>query len=178
MILTQVAKVVLRISPLAGSVRWGFIYLAAEEHHQEDAIMAYSESAGCVVLVVPCPNFDAFMAENHLSNCDIVFVLDLPCHIIPAGIKILHANWHNNSPNLDWMPAPPDTSSFVSSRASSSCQSLHSSQPHLSVWATSHQKGSGHSQPDPDDFGFNEILHHSVPSTIFMGGNVASQGGI
>jgi hypothetical protein len=140
--------------------------------------MAYFERAMHDILVMPCPNFEAFMAENHLSNCDIVFVLDLPRHVILAGIKIPHTNWHNDSPNLDWMPTPPNTSSFVSSRASSSCQSLHSSQFFFSLRATSHQEGSGHCQPYPDGIRFNEVLHHSVPSTVFMGGSVASQGGI
>jgi hypothetical protein len=159
-------------------VRHSLIYLAADERHHEDAITAYFESTGRDVLVMPCPNFQAFMAETHLSNCNTVFVWDLPRHVIPVGIKILHANWHSNSPNLDWMPAPSNTSSFVSSCASSSCQSLHSSQPFLSLRVTSHQEGSGHCRLDPDGIGFNEVLHHSVPSTVFMGGSVASQGGI
>jgi hypothetical protein len=64
MILTHIAKVVLRISPLAGSVQHGSIYLATKNSHQEDAITAYFESAGCDVLVMPCPNFEAFMAET------------------------------------------------------------------------------------------------------------------
>jgi hypothetical protein len=75
------------------------------------------------------------------------------------------------------MPAPPDTFSFMSVRASSSCRSLHSSQPLLSLQATSHQEGSSRRWPDPDGVSFNEVLHHSVPSMVFMGGSVASQGG-
>jgi hypothetical protein len=163
---------------LAEFVRHSFIYLAAKERHQEDAITAYFETAGHDVLVMPCPNFEASKAENHLSNHNIVFVSDLPRHVIPAGIKILHANQHNDSPNLDWMAAPPNTSSFMSLHASSSCQSLHSSQPLLSLRATSHQEGRGNCRPDLDGVDFNEVLYHSVSSMVFMGGSVASQGGI
>jgi hypothetical protein len=64
MFLTQVSKVVLCISPLAGSVRRGIIYLGTDEHHQDDAITAYFKSTGHDILVMPCSNFEVFMAEK------------------------------------------------------------------------------------------------------------------
>jgi hypothetical protein len=81
--------------------------------HEED-IMAYFDSAGHEVFVLLCPDFEAFMVNNHLSNWDVVFVMDLSCHVIPAGILIFQANRHDDTPNLNWMPPPPDSSSFVS----------------------------------------------------------------
>jgi hypothetical protein len=110
--LTQVAEVVLRISPTAGSAMFGYIYLNKNERHQEDPITAYFNSAGRDVVPIPCPDFNAFMAAYRLSNRDVVFLMDLPRHVIPAGIRILQANCYDDSPNLDWMPAPPDFSSF------------------------------------------------------------------
>jgi hypothetical protein len=189
--LTQVPEVILCISPAAGFVRFGYIYLYENERHQEDAITAYFDSAGREVLAIPCPDFNAFMVTNHLSNHDIVFLMDLPRHVILAGIRILQANCYNNSPNLDWMPAPPNTSSFGASRDSSSRRSLFSSQPLLSSQTSSSSQirargdggGSRYCQPDPEGIGFNQAPRHSsIPDTVFMfffmGGSITSQGGI
>jgi hypothetical protein len=68
--LTQVAEVVLRISPAAGSATFGYIYLYKNERHQEDPITAYFNSARRDVVPIPCPDFNAFMAAYRLSNCD------------------------------------------------------------------------------------------------------------
>jgi hypothetical protein len=116
---------------------------------------------------------------------------DLARHVIPAGIRILQANYYGDSPNLDWMPAPPDTSSFGLSHDSSSRRSLLSSQPLLSsrtssssqIRARGNRGGCRYCQPDPEGIGFTQAPHHrSVPDAVFMGlfmrGSVTSQGGI
>jgi hypothetical protein len=130
------------------------------------------------------------MATNHLSNRDIVFLTDLPCHVISAGIGILQVNRYDGSPNLDWMPAPPNTSSFGLSRDSFSHRSLLSSQPLLSSWISSSSQirahgdggGSRYFQLDAEGIGFTQApCHSSVPDTVLwflMGGSVTSQGGI
>jgi hypothetical protein len=120
LLITQAAKVILCISPAAGSATFGYIYLATHERPHEEANTAYFNNASHEVSVIPYPNFEAFMVNNHLSNRDIVFFTDLPCHIIPAGICILQANRHNDTPNLNWMPPPPDSLSFISLRTTSS----------------------------------------------------------
>jgi hypothetical protein len=114
-LLTQAAKVILCISPAEGLARFGCIYLATNERPQEEAIMAYFNSAGHEVSIIPCPDFEAFMSDNHLSSRDIVFVTDLPRHVIPDRIRILQTTRDNDTPNLNWMPPPPDLSDFVSS---------------------------------------------------------------
>jgi hypothetical protein len=99
--LTQVAEVVLCISPAGGSAAFGYIYLNKNECHQEDPTTAYFNSAGRDVVPILCPDFNAFMAAYRLSNRNVVFLTDLPCHVIPAGIRILQANCYDDSPNLE-----------------------------------------------------------------------------
>ena len=118
------------------------------------------------------------MVDNHLSNRDIVFITDLSCHVIPAGMHILQTTRHDDTPNLDWMPPPPDLPSFVSSQTISSWGPLRLSQPLLSSKATLTHVSSAHCRPDPEGVGLNPNLHHRVPSAVFMGGSIASQGGI
>jgi hypothetical protein len=79
--------------------------------------MAYFNTSGCDVVVLPCPDFDSFMQDHSLTNSDISFVSNLPSYIIPAGNNILKAARYGESPNQDWLPAPPD---FLSNATSSS----------------------------------------------------------
>jgi hypothetical protein len=106
------SDIVLRISPAAGSATFGYILIAVNERSQEDAIVAYFESAGREVAVLPCPNFDTFLIDHSLQERNISLIIDLPCKIIPAGIHILQVNQYSASPNQDWLLAPPDLSSF------------------------------------------------------------------
>jgi hypothetical protein len=76
------------------------------------------------------------------------------------------------------MPTPPNSSSFVSTWTTSLQRSLDLSQPLLSSKAPLTHITSAHHQPDLEGVGFNTNLNHRVPSTIFMGGSIASQGGI
>jgi hypothetical protein len=96
-----------------GSATFEYIYLATHKHPRKEAITAYFDSAGHEVCIIPCPDFETFVVNNHLSNQDVVYVTDLSRHVIPAGIHIIEANRHNDTPNLDWMPPPPDSLSFI-----------------------------------------------------------------
>jgi hypothetical protein len=107
------SDIVHRISPAAGSAIFlGYILIAENERHQENAISAYFENAGREVTVLPCPNFANFLSDHSLQERNVSLIIDLPRNIIPAGICILQANEYSASPNQEWLPAPPDLSSF------------------------------------------------------------------
>ena len=79
--------VILRISPAAGSAKFGYIYLSDTERRHEEAITAYFDSsAGREVAVIPCPDFEQFIADNNLLYRDFLFVSDLPRYIIPVRL--------------------------------------------------------------------------------------------
>ncbi len=144
-------------------------------------IAAYFDSAGREVEhLVPCPNFHTFMAEHNLFDRDVQVVLDLPHYIIPAGLRILQADRYE-SPNHDWLPVPPDTSSF--GRSGSLRTSLHRSLDSSRPLLTSSDRScppvaNAHRRPDPDGVGFDPRTMQRVPSQVFMGGSVASYGGV
>jgi hypothetical protein len=108
----------LRISPAAGFATFGYIYLAEAELRHQDAITAYFDSAGWEVTVFPCPDFDSFITDTILMYRDVLFIINLPRYIIPAGIRILEANSYITSPHLNWLPDPPNLSSFQPSSRS------------------------------------------------------------
>jgi hypothetical protein len=64
--LPPAADIVLRISPAAGSATFGYILIAENKRHQQDAITAYFGSAGREVTVLPCPYFANFLTEHSL----------------------------------------------------------------------------------------------------------------
>ena len=104
--------IILRISPAAGSATLGYVYIAETELRHQDAIIAYFDSPGWEVTVFQCPDFESFIADNNLMYGDVLFISDLPRYIIPAGNRILTANDYKKSPRHDWLPEPPDLSSF------------------------------------------------------------------
>ena len=168
----------LRISPAAGSATFGYIYLAEAELHHQDTITAYFDSAGQEVTVLPCPDFDSFLVDISLMYRDMLFITDLPRYIIPAGIRILEANTYIASPNLDWLPDPPDLSSFQPSS-----HSTGTSRPSLlqrSRSLLSRQDSFLGRHPDPDGID-SDPSYHSNPRApirnIHMGGDLAGQGG-
>jgi hypothetical protein len=72
-------SIILSISPAAGYTTFGYIYIAENKrHHQEDAITAYFNSAGREVTVLPCPDFDTFMVDYSLLDCNVSFLTNLP----------------------------------------------------------------------------------------------------
>ena len=77
-------SIILRISPAAGSATFGYVYMAETEIRHRDAIIAYFDSAGREVAVLPCPDFESFIAANSLMYRDVMFISDLPRYVIPA----------------------------------------------------------------------------------------------
>ena len=108
----------LRISPAAGTATFGYIYLVEAELRHQDAITAYFDSARRSVTVLPCPDFDSFLANTSLIYRDVLFLTNLPRYVIPAGIRILETNSYIKLPHLAWLPPPPDLSSFQPSSRS------------------------------------------------------------
>ena len=100
------------ISPAAGSATFGYIYLSDTKRRHEAAITAYFNSAGCGVAVLPCPDFEKFVADNNLLYHDLLFVSDIPRYIIPVGLRILKAQNYDDSPCYNWLPDPPSLSSL------------------------------------------------------------------
>jgi len=171
--------IVLRISPAAGSATFGYVYLAETEIRNQDAITAYFDSAGREVSVIPCPDFESFIAANNLMYQDILFTSDLPRYVIPAGIRILEASEFNASPRLDWLPEPPDLSSFhASSGLGSSSRRSRSSSSHQSGTLFSRQESLARPpRPDPDGFDSSSPPHYRVPvQNIHMGGRIPFAG--
>jgi hypothetical protein len=88
---SDTSSIVFCISPASGSARFGYIYVATNECHLQDALMAYFDTSSRDVVIFPCTDYDSFMQNHSLSNSDISFVSDLPSYIIPGENKILEA---------------------------------------------------------------------------------------
>jgi hypothetical protein len=149
------SDIFLRISLSAGSAIFGYILIAKNECHQEKAISAYFENAGREVTILPCPNFAKFLVDHSLQERNASLIIDLLHYIIPANIFILQANKYSALPNKEWLPAPPDLSSFNTlSQHSSHCSSLSSCALLLRCNAHDNQ----HLDPDGVD---SSLAHHS-----------------
>jgi hypothetical protein len=151
----------LHISPAAGSAKFGYIYLSDTKRRHEEAITAYFDSAGRKVAILPCPDFEQFIADNNLLYRDLLFVSDLPRYVISAGIRILEAQKYNDSPNYEWLPDPPSLSSFGPSSRSPDTSRAPSSQRSRSLLSR-HTSAVG-SHPDPDGFDSHLPHHHFDP---------------
>ena len=159
-------NIILRISPAAGSATFGYIYIADTELRHQDAITAYFDSAGREISVIPCPDFESFIVNNNLMYRDVLFITDLPRYIIPAGMRILQANDFNASPIRDWLPAPPDLSSFQSASGAASSRSSQRSRSLLSRIDDSHVG----ERPDPDGYAIPPTHLYGAPlGNVVMG---------
>ncbi len=177
-------NIILRVSPAFGSATFGYIYLAETKLHHQTAISAYFDSVGREISIIPCPDFDTFISNLNLMYHDVMFISDLPRYIIPAGNWILQANQYNDFPNHDWLPTPPNLSSFnLSSQLASNSQASSQLSRNLLPQRNYHTR----CRPDPNEI--NSSQHSSyfchnpctpVP-TVFMGGNhgnLSSHGGM
>ncbi len=184
---SDASSIVLRISPASGSARFGYIYVATNERHLQDALMVYFDTSGRDILVFPCLDFDSFMQDHSLTNSNISFVSNLLSYIIPAGNKILEAERYAESPNQDWVPAPPD---FSSDATSSSPSLLSGGSGHHSSYCgpNDSRRHPNHGRcPDPNGYepSYPQMSQsyypplHCVPSYIMggsMGGSWGSRG--
>jgi len=81
------------------------------------AVVAYYDSAGRAVEVIPYPDFDAFLANHSLCTRNASFLMDLPNYILESGCRILVNNDHsrgNVRPDLSWLPMSPSPPSAPS----------------------------------------------------------------
>jgi hypothetical protein len=72
------SDIVLCISPAAGSATFGYILIAKNKRHQENAISAYFKSAGREITVLRCPNFANFLLDHSLQERNISLFINLP----------------------------------------------------------------------------------------------------
>ncbi len=105
--------VMLCISPSEEGGACGFIYLSSQEISDQAAIIAYFDNAGREVSVLPCQDFDEFLASNHLQVHQVSFVTNLTNYITPMGRCIIEENDPSKevAPNLSWLPSSPSISS-------------------------------------------------------------------
>jgi hypothetical protein len=68
---SNTSSIVLCVSPASGFARFGHTYVAANECHLQDTLMAYFNTSGRDVVVFPYPDFDSFMQDHSLTNSDI-----------------------------------------------------------------------------------------------------------
>jgi hypothetical protein len=75
------------------------------------------------VSVLPCQDFDEFLASNHLRVRQASFITDLPNYIIPMGRCIIEENEFSKevAPDLSWLPSSPS----VSSRSGNTRPTIH-----------------------------------------------------
>jgi len=72
-------------------------------------VAAYFDAAGREVKVIPCPDFDTFLAAHSLRTRNVSFLIDLPAYILESGRRILADNDYSSSnvpPDLSWGPDP------------------------------------------------------------------------
>ena len=148
------------ISPAAGSATFSYIYLSGTKRHHEAAITVYFDGAGREVNVLPCPDFEQFVADNNLLYRNLLFVSDIHRYIIPVGLRILEAQTCDDSPRYDWLPDPPSLSSFGPSSRSPDTSHAPSSQRSRSL--LSHHAPAVVPRPDPDGFS-SHLSHYPFP---------------
>ena len=81
--------VILRISPANDGDMAGYIHLAYNDIIHQYAVVAYFDSASRAVEVIPCPDFDAFLANHSLRTHNVSFLMDLPDYILESGRRLL-----------------------------------------------------------------------------------------
>jgi hypothetical protein len=110
---THPVSVILCILPANKGATVGYIHLAYGEIIHQAAVIAYFDSAGQEVVVIPCPNFEAFLAIHLLCTRNVSFLSDLLDYILESGCRILEANEFSSSdvcPDLSWLPKSPSPS--------------------------------------------------------------------
>ena len=152
---------ILRVSPASDDELPGYIYLAADELDDQEAIRAYFDSAGRTVTTLPCPNFDGFLLANSLRARNISFVSDLPPYILRLGRQVLQDGAYSSDtrPDLSWLSRSP---------SATSPSLLSAAQPSRSAINSTHVTQRGRhppSRPDPDGI--------TAPTSIAMRGHAS-----
>ena len=118
---TRPVPVILCISPANDGGTVGYIHLAYGEIVHQAAVIAYFDSARQEVVVIPCPDFEAFLATHSLRMRNVSFLSNLPGYILESGRRILEENEHSSSevrPDLSWLPRSPSPSAMPPSSQS------------------------------------------------------------
>jgi hypothetical protein len=77
--------VMLCIAPPMGGGKQGFIFFDPNERVHQEALLAYFNSAGPQVFLLPCLDFTNFLQTHFLTEHNITFVTDLPDYILQLG---------------------------------------------------------------------------------------------
>ena len=67
----------------------GYIHLAYNKIIHQSALVSYFDNADRAVDVIPCPDFDAFLAGHFLRTQNVSFLMDLPEYILESGRRLL-----------------------------------------------------------------------------------------
>ena len=94
---TAPSAMILRISLAQDGDAFGCIHLSSGEIINQAAIITYFDNAGREVEVLPCPDFEGFMAANLLRTHTISFLCDLPDYILQLGCQILDDTTYSSS---------------------------------------------------------------------------------
>ncbi len=105
--------VILCISPSQEVRSFGFIYLSIDKLKYQAAIIAYLDNVGREAAILPCHNFDEFLASNSLQTCQVSFINNLPAYIVFMGQYILKENAYSEEmgPDLSWLTRSPSMTS-------------------------------------------------------------------
>ncbi len=168
--------VMLCISPQLAGGFVGYILLKPSKRIHQDAFLAYFDSAGRVVHVLPCPNFDNFLQSNFLCPCDISFLSNLPnlAYLLSMGPCILRDNdYSQDAPlNLTWLPTVPSNPLVLSNLTIFQEIPWREVHPYVNAHTPPKPGGQGpHRCPNPDDVNSKFIASYHPPVPYAMGGH-------
>ncbi len=173
------SPVILRISPANDGDIAGYIHLAPNEFMHRSALVAYFNKAGRAVDVIPCPDFDAFLAEHSLRMQNVSFLMDLPEFILESGrrlLKTIDESSNKVCPDLSWLPTSTSpVATFTSSQPLLSQRHIHLPSspanvhmPNLQANLTTQTRH----RPDPDGIDPQHAPRYA-PLSFSMGGNIS-----
>ena len=162
--------VILLVLPFQEGGPFGFIYLSINELKDQAAIIAYFDSSGRSVTVLPCQEFDEFLILNSLRTRQVSFINNLPDYIVTMGQHILEKGGHSDEevgPDLLWLPRSPSISSLSLLSGGPAC--LASWPNYVTAWgANIHAPCNTSSHPDP-----NGSEAPNAPILFSMGGSTS-----
>jgi hypothetical protein len=130
------------------------------------------DSAGRVVHILPCPNFDDFLQSNFLHPCD-TFLSNPPNlgYLLYMGCLILQDNNYSQDvpANLSWLPAVPWNPSVLSNPTIVQETPWREVHPYVNARVPPKPVDQGpHRHPNPDGIDFKSInsYHPPIPYAI------------
>jgi hypothetical protein len=168
----------LRISPQPTGGSIGYILLNPSERIHQDALLTYLNSAGRVVHVLPCPNFDNFLQSNFLCPCDNSFLSNLPYlgYLLSMEHHILQYNNYSQDvpPNLSWLPAVPSNPSVLSNLTIVQETPWREVHPYVNARVPPKTVDRGpHCCPNPNGVDFKSITSYQPPVPYAIRGHLS-----